>query len=250
MRLTYVILFLLGLHAQATAAPLTVYTAASTIGAMKPLEKLWSETKERELRMVYGSSGALARQITLGAPAHVYFSAHRRWVDYLVGKSRIRPDSRKPVFANRLVLIAPALAKRSAVIDLADDIPRLLGSSGRLALGDPRHVPAGRYAQEALTALGIWNAIAPRSARTRNVRLALALVQRKEAALGIVYRTDARNDPSVRVLVTLPDDLHAPIIYEAAATTTRHADTDAFLAFLSSPPAMRLYRDAGFAVPE
>lgn len=250
MRLIFISLFLLGLNAQASGASLTIYAAASTISAMKPIERLWSESNRPPVRVVYGSSGALARQISLGAPAHVYFSANRQWVDYLVEKRQVRAQSRKTVLANQLALIAPANAKRAAIVDLADDIPRLLGAGGRLALGDPRHVPAGRYAQEALTALGIWAALAPRSARTRNVRLALALVQRGEAHLGIVYRTDARNDPSVRVLATLPNELHTPIVYEAVATTTGHADTDAFLTFLTSSPVTRLYREAGFSVPE
>jgi len=250
MRLIYISLLLFVLPATAAAAPLTIYAAASTIGAMEPLEKLWSHAHSRKLRVVYGSSGALARQISLGAPAHVYFSANPRWIDYLTDKKQLRAESRKTVLKNSLALIASAGAKRTPIVDLGDDILRLLGSGSRLALGDPRHVPAGRYAREALTSLGIWNALAPRSARTRNVRLALALVQRGETPLGIVYRTDARNDETVRVLATFPADLHSPIVYQAAATATHHPDTDAFLAFLTSSRAAQLYRDAGFGLPE
>ena len=250
MRLIYISLFLLVISQPAAAAPLTVYAAASTVTAMKPIEKLWKETHNRSLRIVYGSSGALARQISLGAPAHVYFSANPRWIDYLANQKAIRPESRKTIFANRLVLIGPTAAKRHTVTDLSVDLPRLLGRNGRLAIGDPRHVPAGRYARQALIASGIWKTVAPRSARTRNVRLALALVQRGEAPIGIVYRSDARNDKLVRILHKLPEHLHATIIYEAVATTTRHPKAVAFLSFLTSPVAIRAYRDAGFTVPE
>ena len=250
MRLIYISLFVLGISIAANGAPLTIYAAASTISAMKPLEKLWSETNAGTLRLVYGSSGALARQISLGAPAHIYLSANSRWIDFLTNKTLIRPDTRKAVLTNRLVLIAPASSKRATVTDLSSDIPRLLGSDGRLAIGDPRHVPAGRYAQDALIAAGIWTSVNRRSARTRNVRLALALVQRGEAPLGIVYRTDARNDPLVRILATIPEHLHSTVLYEAVATRTNHPHTDKFLKFLSSSRAVRVYRDAGFAIGE
>jgi len=252
MRLIHISLFLLCFTQtmSAIAASLTVYAAASTVSAMKPIEKLWSETGKRNLRVVYGSSGALARQISAGAPAHVYFSANRIWVDYLVDEKLARPESRKTVMENRLALIAPASAKGISIASLARDVPRLLKDGGRLAMGDPRHVPAGHYAKEALTSLGIWSAVAATTARTRNVRLALALVQRGEVPLSIVYRTDALGDPLVRILDILPGDLHSPVEYQVVGTATRHPDSDAFLAFLTSDDALALYRAAGFVVPE
>ena len=200
--------------------------------------------------MIYGSSGTLARQISLGAPADIFFSANGAWIDYLEGKNIVRSETRRTVVTNKLVLIASLRTKPTAIVKLSEDIPRLLGDTGRLAMGDPRHVPAGKYARDSLEFIGIWDSIEPRIVRTRNVRHALALVQRSEAPLGIVYRSDVQNDGMVHVLTALPSNLHSPIAYEAVATLTRRPETDRFLSFLNSTSAERLYREAGFGIPE
>ena len=250
MRSIYAILCLMCIHAAppAATAPLSVYAAASTVTVLKPVEKIWVDETGDAMRIVYGSSGALARQISAGAPADIYLSANRKWIDYLIANKFARAESRRTILENRLALVAPKQSMRHAIVDLATDIPRILGKDGRLALGDPRHVPAGQYAQEALTALGIWKTIATKSARTRNVRLALALVQRGEASLGIVYSTDARA-AAVRLITDFPEDLHTPIEYQAVLTASAQSEAATFLNLLTSPRAAVLYRDAGFTLP-
>jgi molybdate transport system substrate-binding protein len=252
MRLISVSLLLLGLSlpAPAGASPLTVYAAASTIAVMRPIEDIWFQKTGKVLRIVHGSSGALARQISAGAPVDVFFSANAKWLDYLIGRKLAQTDTRKSVLVNRLALIVPAGTGRINIVDPATDIPKILTGNARLAIGDPRHVPAGQYAREALVSLGIWKTVRSKTARTRNVRLALALVQRGEAALGIVYRTDARHVPQVRILETLPKNLHSPIVYEAVLTSAAQPGAGKFLAFLTSDDALTLYRAAGFVVPE
>ena len=119
----------------------------------------------------------------------------------------------------------------------------------RPAPPDPRHAPAGKYASDALAALGVWQAVAGRTALAANVRAALALVERGEAPLGIVYRTDAIRTPKVRIVALFPEASHAPIRYEAVAVR-RDAVPDAgarrFLDFLVSPEAINIYREYGF----
>ena len=229
-------------------SPLTVYAAASTLPLIRSIEKLWAQKFNRKLRVVYGSSGALARQISAGAPADVYISANPKWIDYLIEKKNAHAGSRNLVVENRLALIASANAEKVKIKDLSATITAFLTNGRRLALGDPRHVPAGQYAREALRSLGVWKSIIGKTVRTHNVRLALAMVQRGEAALGVVYQTDVRNDPLVQIIVQIPRELHSSIKYEVISIPSNHDSTNNFLAFLESREAKRLYRNAGFIV--
>jgi molybdate transport system substrate-binding protein len=130
------------------------------------------------------------------------------------------------------------------------DLVALLGTDGRMATGDPAHVPVGRYAQAALTWMGQWEAIAPRLARADNVRAALLLVERGEAPFGIVYSTDAIASRGVRVAGTFPAESHEPITYPFALTRRAedHAEARALLAFLTSPEANPTWQRFGFSI--
>jgi molybdate transport system substrate-binding protein len=194
----------------------------------------------------YASSSALARQIAAGAPAQVFISADLAWMDYLEQRNAIRKDSRRNLLGNRLVLIAPAGSTVQASIAPRFPLAQLLGS-GRLALGDPGHVPAGRYAKAALESLGVWRSVQGRLAPAENVRAALALVARGEAPLGVVYATDAAAETKVRVVGEFPQGSHPPIVYPAALTTRGGGpQAAAFLAFLGSPAARRIFEKHGF----
>jgi molybdate transport system substrate-binding protein len=119
--------------------------------------------------------------------------------------------------------------------------------TGRLAVAETASVPAGRYARQALQKLKLWPALSARLAQADNVRAALEYVARDETPLGIVYLTDARAEPRVRVVATFPDTTHAPIVYPAARTLTANAkDAADFLAFLRAPQAVAIFRRAGF----
>lgn len=194
----------------------------------------------------YASSSALARQIESGAPAEVYLSADLAWMAYLEQRGRIRVDSRRNLLGNKLVLIAPAASTLRMTVEAGFPLAQSLGS-GRLALGDPAHVPAGRYAKAALEFLGVWNDVRGRLAPAENVRAALALVARRETPLGVVYATDAAAEAKVRVVGAFPDGSHPPIVYPAALTVAATGErARRFLTFLGSPTARRIFEKHGF----
>jgi molybdate transport system substrate-binding protein len=226
------------LHAQ----PVLVFAAASLKNA---LDEVSAQSPSRAA-LSYAASSALARQIEAGAPAQVFISADLDWMDYLAQRSLIRADSRRNLLGNRLVLIAPAGSGVQATVKAGIPLPLLLGPNGRLALGDPQHVPAGKYAKAALEKLGAWDGVAKRLAPAENVRAALAFVARGEAPLGIVYATDAAAEPRVRVVDGFPDGLHPPLVYPAALTVLAKAPAGEYLAFLRSSAARRVFEKHGF----
>ncbi len=236
----------------AKAAELLIFAAASTTEILDAAIANYSATNHHmdRIRPSYASSGALARQIDSGAPAHLFLSANDRWVRWLETRGRIPEARSSMLFGNRLVLIAPAGSRMALKIRPAFPLAEALGS-GRLAIADPTHVPAGQYAREALLKLGIWDDISRRAARAPNVRAALALVERGEAAAGIVYRTDAIRNRRVRIVDSFPAETHAPIAYTLALLAP---ETDkaalAFFSYLQSPPARAIYRRFGFEVTD
>lgn len=196
----------------------------------------------------FAASSTLARQIERGAPADLYLSADTEWADYLQQRDLLVAESRGNLLGNRLVLIVPVSDTR--IVDLDDDfdLAGLLGD-GRLAVGDPDHVPAGRYARRALETLGLWRGIQDRLARAGDVRAALALVQRGEASFGIVYETDAVAAEGVRIAGLFPPDSHPPIVYPVALVAGADPSAQKFLWFLKGPQAAKIFRRHGFTTP-
>ncbi|ANG62382.1 molybdate ABC transporter substrate-binding protein [Marinobacterium aestuarii] len=231
-----------------SAESLSIYAAASLTNALNAVIAAFGETHPTRVIANYASSSTLARQIAQGAPADLYISANLQWMDYLTETGVLADDSRRTLLGNRLVLVT---GTNSALVPVElDQDWNLAGALGdsRLALGDPDHVPAGRYAKEALQWLGLWPVAEPRLARANNVRGALALVERGEAPLGIVYGSDAAS-ARVRVLAEFPARSHSPIDYPIAIV--RSADRPAareLLAFLSTPQATDIFRRYGFEV--
>lgn len=235
----------------ARAEQVTVMAAASLTDAMQALGEAWADKGSAPPRFVFAASSALARQIEQGAPADIFASADEPWMDYLQQRDLITPGSRSSPLGNSLVLIAPADQSGDIALTPGVDLFARLGPQGRLATGDPASVPVGKYAQAALTALGVWDQIAPRLARAENVRSALLLVERGEAPLGIVYATDAAASKGVRIVGTFPHDSHPPISYPFALTRRGdQPDARALLAFLTGPEAAPIYRKLGFSVHE
>jgi molybdate transport system substrate-binding protein len=224
---------------------ITVFAAASLTNVLQELGDAFTKDSSVAVRFSFAASSTLARQIENGSPADIFFSADLEWMDYLQSKQLIQAASRHDVIGNRLVLIAPVASTLKLKIEPHFKLAAVLGK-GHLATGDPDSVPVGRYAQEALTHLGVWNAIAPRIVRADSVRSALAFVDRGEAAMGIVYATDALIDKDVQVLDTFPKDSHKPIIYPVALTTTSRAQAAKFLAFLRGPSADAAFQHYGF----
>lgn len=228
----------------AGAAEVLVFAAASTATALDEAGALFAARGGDRVKAAYAASSTLAKQIELGAPAQIYLSADQRWMDYLAARKLLVADSRRDLLGNRLVVVTPA--DRPSVPLKLDGLAATLGG-GRLALGDPDHVPAGLYARQALEKLGQWAAVEPRLARAESVRAALALVEHGEAPLGIVYATDAAESRKVRVAAEIPESLHEPILYPVALVAG--GDTPAaraFLGFLQSPEARAVFARHGF----
>jgi molybdate transport system substrate-binding protein len=225
-----------------------IFAAASLKDALDGVNAAWQKATGKNAVISYAASSALAKQIEQVAPADVFISADEDWMDYLAARNLIRPDSRFDLLGNSLVLIAPKDSTLTVKIAPSFPLASLLGD-GRLAMADTLTVPAGKYGKASLETLGVWDAVRDRIAQAENVRAALALVSRGEAPLGIVYATDAKADPKVKVLDTFPDGTHPPIIYPAAITAASiQPDAEAFLAFLRSSAARAIFEAQGFTV--
>lgn len=246
---TIVAVVLMAVHGPARAQPVTVFAASSLTDAVNEVVKAYGTRPGPAIRTSYAASSALARQIESGAPANLFFPADEEWMDYLEKRSLIEPGTRVSRLANRLVLVAPAGAPRKVDLRKGVDLAALLGANGRLATGDPASVPVGKYAQQALTSLGLWPALERRLARADNVRVALSYVERGEAPLGIVYSTDAAIAKGVQVVGEFPAESHAPISYPlslvAGQATT---DSRAFYSYLRSADAGAIFQRFGFSV--
>ena len=233
----------------ARAQQLTVFAAASLTDAMKDVSAQWAQDGHQPLRMSFGSSSTLARQIEQGAPANLFASADEKWMDYLSDKKLIVPETRKDLLGNDLVLVVAADKPQHVTIGPGFDLLGLLGPNGRVATGDPAHVPVGIYAEQALRKLGIWDAVAPRLARTDDVRSALLLVERGEAPAGIVYATDAAASKAVMIAGTFPANSHDPVSYPFAVTKSGDTpDARALMIFLAGPQARAIFVQHGFKV--
>jgi molybdate transport system substrate-binding protein len=239
-----------GLRAAEKTKPLTVFAAASLKESLDEAAAAYEKASGQTLRVSYAASSALARQIEQGAPADVFLSADLEWMDYLQERKLIDTRTRRNLLGNTLVLVAPA-SGNIAPVELkpgVDLLPRL-GGNGRIALGLTASVPAGKYAKASFVSLGVWNALQPRVAEAENVRAALMLVARGEAPLGVVYGSDAQAEPKVRVVAVFPEDTHAPIVYPVARiAASRNPRAAAFVQWLATPAASKIFRARGFKV--
>jgi len=238
---------LFGLQSQAADSEkaITVFAAASLTNALQDLGDAFTKDTSIPVRFSFAASSALARQIENGARAELFFSADLEWMDYLQARNLIQAATRHGVLGNQLVLIAPVGSKISLKIAPHFALAAALGQN-HLATGDPDSVPVGRYAHEALANLGVWDQVEARLVRAESVRTALEFVDRGEAALGIVYATDAMIDKNVRVVDMFPADSHMPIIYPAALTNSASADAGKFLAYIRGPAGDLTFRHYGF----
>jgi molybdate transport system substrate-binding protein len=227
---------------------IVVFAAASLKNAIDDINAAFSKRAGLKVAASYAASSALTRQIEHGAPADIFISADRDWMDYAQQKQLIRPDTRADLLGNRLVLIAHKNSKIPEIAIGEDfDIAALAGD-GRIAIGDPRAVPAGKYAKQALEKLGAWPKAAPKLAMTENVRAALAFVARGEAPLGIVYETDARIEPQVKIIGRFPESSHSPIVYPIAMTIRATLSALSYLDFLRTNDVRTIFETYGFSV--
>jgi len=232
----------------AKAADVTVFAAASLKNALDDAAKIYQAKTGDKVTISYAASSALAKQIESGAPADIFFSADLDWMDYLQEKKLIDADSRHTLLGNTLVLIAPKDSTVSLTIVKNFPLLEALGPDGKLAMAAVAPVPAGKYGKAALTDLGVWDGVAPRVAQAENVRAALRFVAQKEAPLGIVYGTDAKSEPEVRVVGAFPEDSHPKILYPVALTVSAKPEALKFLEFLVSPEAAPSFEAQGFSI--
>jgi molybdate transport system substrate-binding protein len=226
---------------------LTVFAAASMKNALDDIDAAYTAKSGVRIVASYAASSALAKQIEQGAPADVFASADTDWMDYAIGKKTINEPSRVNLLGNSIVLIAPKDSKIDNVaIGPGFDLSKFAGD-GKIATADVKSVPVGKYARASLEKLGAWTAAEPKFAMTENVRAALALVARGEAVLGIVYATDAKVEPGVKIVGTFPANSHPAIIYPVATTATAKPEAADYLAFLRTSAAKTIFEKYGFS---
>lgn len=261
LRATLATLLLGATQFSACAAPApadgpVVFAAASLRDVMQEVAALYAADASRPPVFNFAGSNALAQQLAAAPRGQVFLSADRRWVDELVRRGLVVEGSRRPLFSNRLVLIARAGAQQP---DGSDCPTAPLSAAGaRLALADPAAVPAGRYARAALESIPhaqdtLWGHIAPAATPTADVRATLALVESTPGLLGIVYRTDAASSSQVRVLCELATPPDRPIVYWAVrmrpapgADPADSRQATSFLDFLAGDAARRVIQRHGF----
>jgi molybdate transport system substrate-binding protein len=225
---------------------LTIFAAASMKNALDDIDAAYTAKTGIKIVASYAASSALAKQIEQGAPADIFLSADTDWMDYATVNKNINEPTRVNLLGNSIVLIAPKDSRVDNVaIGQGFDLAKLAGD-GKIATADVKSVPVGKYAKASLEKLGAWTAAEPKFAMTENVRAALALVARGEAPLGIVYSTDAKVEPGVKIVGAFPADSHPPIIYPVAATATAKPEATEYIAFLRSAAAKAIFEKYGF----
>ena len=225
----------------------TVFAAASMKNALDDANAAFTRATGVKVTASYAASPALAKQIEQGAPADIFISADLKWMEYLTEHKLIKPDTRVNLLGNRLVLIAPLDSKLDKVeIAKGFDITKLAGD-GRIAVADVKAVPAGLYAKAALESLGAWPAAEPKLAMAENVRATLAFVARGETPIGIVYETDAKVEPKVKIVGVFPENSHPPVTYPVAATANAGPGAARYLNFLQTNAAKSIFEKYGFS---
>jgi molybdate transport system substrate-binding protein len=224
--------------AQPVRGPL-VLAAASLQESLTAAADAWTAKGNLRPVLSFAASSVLARQIDAGAPADLFLSADEPWMDFLAARKLTVPGTRTSFLNNTLVLVAPKAQPFKLAITP--------GFALAAAMADPDAVPAGKYGRAALTKLGVWRSVESKVVRAENVRAALLLVARDEAAAGIVYATDARATQNVVVVGSFPATSHAPIVYPLAQlASSRHRDAATFRAFLLSPAGKQVFARYGF----
>jgi molybdate transport system substrate-binding protein len=235
---------------RAGADELLVFAAASLKPALDEIIATPEAKAIGDIKASYAASSQLEHQIEAGAPASLFISADQDWMNTAESKGKIVKDTRVDILGNALVLVAPKDSKTALRIAPKFDLAGALGKDGRIALGEPNSVPAGKYAKASLTSLGVWDSIETRVVSADNVRAALNFVAKGEAPFGVVYRSDAVSEPAVRVVDTFPDSSHAPIVYPAAIVVEHDSPAARkLLALLHAPATQAIFTRYGFDAP-
>ncbi|MDD9194350.1 molybdate ABC transporter substrate-binding protein [Aliivibrio sp. S3MY1] len=224
------------------SANVTVYAASSLTNVMNDIVDEYQNETGEKVRVSFAGSSSLARQISNGAPADIYLSANSKWMDYLIEQDQIDTESKVDLLRNVLVLIA------SKSTPTENTWQWFIGQKGfRIAMADPRHVPAGLYGKQSLEKQFRWPEVKDHIASGNNVRSALLFVERDEAPLGIVYKTDALLSKEVTIVEEFPADSHDPIVYPMAIIKNKNSEKVAyFYRYLLSKKAKNIFTSYGF----
>ncbi len=243
--LSVALIVVMGSGAEPKKETMMLFAAASLVNVLGELEDSFTVKHPVVIKTNAASSGTLARQISQGITPEVFISASETWVHYLDSLSLVQERSITSIAFNQLVLITPNTGTKSNIaIDSSLNLLPLLGS-GRLSMGDPAHVPAGKYAQQALEYFGWYDKLRPRMLPAKDVRSALMVVEMGESPLGIVYRTDAQKSKKVRVAGVFPSSTHKPIVYIGALCKESSAGK-AFLDYINDPATDAIWQRYGF----
>jgi molybdate transport system substrate-binding protein len=238
--------WLFALTAPAHAEAPLIFAAASLQESLTAAADAWAAKGHERPKISFAASSALARQIENGAPANIFISADQQWMDYLANRSLIASGSRSNFVKNDLVLVAPATQPLTVKITAGFPLATLL-QGGKLAVAEVNTVPAGKYAKEALTKLGVWASVQPMLVQGDSVRSALAYVERGAARASIVYATDAKASRQVMVAGIFPANSHQPIVYPVGVVAGRGSnEARAFEAFLLSREGKAIFARFGF----
>lgn len=241
--LAFLALILVPVAPLRAAADVSVFAAASLKNALEEIAAEWTRTTGEDVTLTFAASSTIARQVDQGAPADIILLANDAWMRWLESRGRLRPGSQRVLTGNRLVLVAaePVELIPAPEFDLATAL-----DDGHLAMGLVDAVPVGIYGKAALTALGVWDKVAPRVAQTDNARSALALVSAGEAPFGIVYASDAWADPRVHVAGVFPEESHSPIRYPSALNGESGEGAEAFFDYLHGNTVRHVWVAHGF----
>lgn len=247
-RLTLGLALAAALATPALADEVVVFAAASMKDALDAVAADFQAATGNTVTISYAGSNALAKQIIEGAPADIFLSAATNWMDEVEKAGLVVPGTRADLYSNTLVLVAADPNAAPVEIGPGFDLKGLLGD-GKLAMAMVDSTPAGQYGKAALETLGVWSAVEPSVAQGENVRAALKLVATGEAPYGIVYITDAKAEPAVKVVGSFPADSHPKVVYPGALLTgAKDAADKAFLDALTSDAGDAKFAEQGFVV--
>jgi molybdate transport system substrate-binding protein len=232
----------------ATGSQLLVAAAASLQPALEEIAPLYTRSIAAGVNYNFAASGILQQQIENGAPVDIFIAAADRQIDALQAQGVILTDTRQPLLTNQLVLITPKHPRVNI-----SDFPQLVKPEvKRIAIGEPRTVPAGRYAIETFTNLGILDRVKSKFVLATNARAVLSAVATGSVDAGIVYLTDAKTNPNMAIVATADEKLHTPIVYPIAILKSSKSPqaARAYLRWLQSQPAIAIFKKYGFGIAQ
>lgn len=229
----------------AASGELTIAAAASLTDPLSELITNYAAVKpDLKITPTYGGSGALQTQIEQGAPVDIFLSAAAKQMDALDKAGLIVTSSRVDLLKNEIVLVVPA----SAPVRIGSFSDISTAAVNKIAIGDPKSVPAGQYAQDTLSFLNLWDTVSAKAVMGSDVKQVLSWVSSGDIDCGIVYKTDAISDKNVQIIAEAPNGSHKPIVYPAAvvkASANQDAAQD-FLQYLQSDAATAVFEKYGF----